>query len=66
MMQQWVEGGAADGFNIMPPSFPTGLTDFVDLVLPELRRRGLFKQDYSGKTLRDHLGLPPPRRRFRN
>jgi FMN-dependent oxidoreductase (nitrilotriacetate monooxygenase family) len=64
MMQQWVEEGAADGFNIMPPSFPTGLTDFVTLVIPELRRRGLFRLEYTGATLRHHLGLPMPRRRF--
>jgi alkanesulfonate monooxygenase SsuD/methylene tetrahydromethanopterin reductase-like flavin-dependent oxidoreductase (luciferase family) len=64
MMQQWVEDGAADGFNIMPPSFPTGLTDFVELVIPELRRRGLFRSEYTGATLRHHLGLPMPKRKF--
>ena len=51
--------GGADGFNIMPPS-PTGLDDFVQLVLPELRRRGLFRHEYGGRTLRDHLGLKRP------
>jgi len=50
----------ADGFNIMSPILPGGLTDFVDLVVPELRRRDLFRTDYSGKTLRDHLGLKRP------
>lgn len=64
MMQQWVEEGAADGFNIMPPTYPTGLTDFVSLVIPELQRRGLFRSAYSGTTLRDHLGLPAPQHRF--
>jgi len=52
--------GAADGFNIMPPLFPTGLQDFIRLVVPELRRRGLFRTEYQGNTLRDHLGLRRP------
>lgn len=51
----------ADGFNIMPPVLPWGLTDFVELVVPELRRRGLFRNEYSGSTLREHLGLRRPR-----
>jgi FMN-dependent oxidoreductase (nitrilotriacetate monooxygenase family) len=50
----------ADGFNIMPPALPWGLTDFVELIVPELRRRGLFRTDYSGSTLREHLGLKRP------
>ncbi|CAH1650214.1 MULTISPECIES: LLM class flavin-dependent oxidoreductase [unclassified Chelatococcus] len=53
----------ADGFNVMPPS-PTGLDDFVELVLPELRRRGLFRHEYAGRTLRDHLGLRRPASRY--
>ena len=57
-MQAWFEGGAADGFNIMPPSLPVGLTDFTELVVPELRRRGLFRSAYTASTLRGHLGLP--------
>lgn len=44
----------------MPPSLPDGLNDFVDLVIPELQRRGLFRTDYEGTTLRDHLGLDRP------
>ena len=52
--------GAADGFNIMPPTMPGGFRDFVDLVVPELQRRGLFRTDYEGKTLRDNLGLTRP------
>lgn len=54
----------ADGFNIMAPTLPGGLEDFVTLVVPELRRRGLFRSEYNGTTLRDHLGLrrPPARR----
>lgn len=50
----------ADGFNIMPPVLPWGLTDFVELVVPELRRRGLFRSEYQGSTLREHLGLARP------
>lgn len=63
-LQEWFEGEAADGFNIMPPYFPGGLNDFVALVLPELRRRGLFRTEYSGRTLRDHLGLSRPASRY--
>lgn len=59
-LQQWFEEGAADGFNIMAPWFPGGLDDFIQLVLPELRRRGLFRHEYQGRTLREHLGLRKP------
>ncbi len=59
-MQEWFENGAADGFNIMPPYLPGGLEDFVDSVIPELQNRGLFRKDYTGQTLRDHLGLERP------
>ncbi|QGZ64724.1 LLM class flavin-dependent oxidoreductase [Paraburkholderia acidisoli] len=61
-LQQWFEEGAADGFNIMPAWLPGGLADFVELVLPELRRRGLFRTEYEGTTLREHLGLARPAR----
>jgi FMN-dependent oxidoreductase (nitrilotriacetate monooxygenase family) len=63
-LEYWFRNGAADGFNIMPPFFPGGLSDFVDLVVPRLQERGLFRADYAGSTLRDHLGLerPPPLR----
>jgi FMN-dependent oxidoreductase (nitrilotriacetate monooxygenase family) len=60
IMQQWAEGGAADGFNVMPPYFTGGFDIFADEVLPILRRRGLFREDYAGATLRDHFGLPRP------
>ncbi|WP_374300191.1 LLM class flavin-dependent oxidoreductase [Paracoccus sp. (in: a-proteobacteria)] len=60
MLQDWFENEAADGFNILPPWLPTGLTDFVDLVVPELQRRGLFRTAYEGSTLRQNLGLPFP------
>jgi alkanesulfonate monooxygenase len=63
-MQSWLETGAADGFNIMFPTVPAGLDDFVDLVIPELRRLGIFRNEYAGTTLREHLGLPRPENRF--
>jgi FMN-dependent oxidoreductase (nitrilotriacetate monooxygenase family) len=56
--EEWFTGGMADGFVIMPAYFPGAFDDFVNLVVPELQRRGLFRKDYSGPTLRDHLGLP--------
>ena len=58
----WFEAGAADGFNIMPPYFPSELDVFVDQVIPILQRRGLFRTAYEGATLRDHLGLARPAR----
>lgn len=63
-MQEWLESRGADGFNIMFPYLPGGLDDFVDLVIPELQRRNLFRKDYTGTTLREHLGLKRPRNRF--
>lgn len=63
-MQHWFDNGACDGFNLMPPTFPQGFDEFVDFVVPELQRRSLFRSDYEGKTLRDHLGLPVPRPRW--
>lgn len=63
-MEEWFVNGAADGFNIMPPYLPAGLDDFVDLVIPELQRRGLFRTAYTGRTLREHLGLPRPISQF--
>ncbi|XSC42542.1 LLM class flavin-dependent oxidoreductase [Bradyrhizobium sp. RDT10] len=55
---------AADGFNVLPATFPGGLNDFVELVVPELRRRGKFRSRYSGQTLRENLGLKRPLNRF--
>ncbi|GIO15655.1 monooxygenase [Cohnella xylanilytica] len=63
-MEAWFEGGAADGFNVMFPHLPGGLDDFVKLVVPELQQRGLFRTEYSGTTLRDHLGLKRPNSRY--
>jgi FMN-dependent oxidoreductase (nitrilotriacetate monooxygenase family) len=59
-MEHWFRDGAADGFNVMPAWLPGSLTDFVDLVVPELQRRGLFRTRYEGTTLRENLGLPRP------
>jgi FMN-dependent oxidoreductase (nitrilotriacetate monooxygenase family) len=63
-IQTWFEGGAADGFNLNFGVFPTDLRLFVDHVIPELRRRGIFRREYSGATLRDHLGLTRPPSRY--
>ncbi len=63
-MQERFEGEAADGFNIMPATLPGGLEDFCNLVVPELQKRGLFRREYAGRTLRDHLGLARPERRI--
>jgi hypothetical protein len=54
----------ADGYNIMPAVLPGSLTDFIELVLPELRRRGLFRTEYEGHTLRANLGLTRPVNRY--
>jgi len=63
-MEEWLYSEACDGFNIMFPYVPGGLDDFVDQVVPELQRRGLFRREYEGKTLRENLGLPRPESRF--
>jgi FMN-dependent oxidoreductase (nitrilotriacetate monooxygenase family) len=63
-MEEWIETEASDGFTVMFPYLPGGLDDFADCVVPELQRRGLFRCDYEGATLRDNLGLPRPRNRF--
>ncbi len=59
-LEEWFLAGAADGFNLMPPWFPGAFDDFVDQVVPILQKRGLFRTEYTGRTLRDHLGLPRP------
>ena len=63
-MEKWLETEASDGFTVMFPYLPGGLDDFVERVVPELQRRRLFRRDYEGATLRDHLGLPRPKNRF--
>jgi FMN-dependent oxidoreductase (nitrilotriacetate monooxygenase family) len=63
VMEEWVDGGAADGFNLTPTHLPHGIDDFVEFVLPELRRRGRFRTEYEGSTLRENLGLPYPENR---
>ncbi|OTG84187.1 nitrilotriacetate monooxygenase [Acinetobacter sp. ANC 4558] len=63
-LQEWFENEAADGFNVLPPTTPNGLNDFVDLVVPELQRRGLFRTEYEGKTLRENLGLARPENQY--
>ncbi len=63
-MQLWLETGGCDGFNIMPAYFPNELDLFVDEAVPELQRRGLFRREYAGVTLRDHLGLARPKPRW--
>jgi FMN-dependent oxidoreductase (nitrilotriacetate monooxygenase family) len=63
-LQEWFEAGAADGFNVMPPFFPGQFDAFVDGVVPILQERGLFRAEYVGTTLRDHLGLERPIRRI--
>ena len=63
-MEEWLMNGACDGFNVMFPYLPGGLDDFVDQVVPELQRRGIFRTDYEGRTLRENLGLPRPANRY--
>ena len=59
-MEQWFLNEGADGFNLMPPALPSSIEDFIEHVVPILQQRGLFRKDYSGFTLRDHLGLNRP------
>ncbi|WP_372629399.1 LLM class flavin-dependent oxidoreductase [Cohnella sp.] len=63
-LERWFTEGAADGFMLMSPVLPDGLEDFVDRVVPLLQRRGLFREEYEGSTLREHIGLPVPPNRF--
>lgn len=63
-MQEWFLGEACDGFNLMFPYLPGGLDEFVDLIVPELQRRGLFRREYEGVSLRENMGLPRPANRF--
>ncbi|MDZ7961574.1 MAG: LLM class flavin-dependent oxidoreductase [Aulosira sp. DedQUE10] len=63
-MEQWLTEEGSDGFNVMFPFLPEGLNDFIDKVVPELQRRGIFRKEYEGKTLRENLGLARPANRF--
>ena len=63
-MEQWLVERGSDGFNLLFPFVPAGLEAFCDTVVPELQRRGLFRSEYRGETLRDHLGLARPANRF--
>jgi len=63
-MEEWLVSEGSDGFNVMFPYLPGGLEDFCDKVVPELQRRGLFRREYEGATLRENLGLPRPDNRF--
>ena len=65
VMEAWFESEACDGFNVMPPYLPGSLDEFVTFVIPELQRRGLFRTEYEGRTLRDHLGLKRPESRYK-
>ncbi|KAL4821873.1 luciferase-like domain-containing protein [Aspergillus spinulosporus] len=63
-METWLREEGADGFTVVFPFLPQGLDDVTQRVVPELQRRGIFRKEYTGNTLRDHLGLPRPRNRF--
>jgi alkanesulfonate monooxygenase SsuD/methylene tetrahydromethanopterin reductase-like flavin-dependent oxidoreductase (luciferase family) len=63
-MQQWLDEAGCDGFTVVFPFVPQGLDDVVEKLVPELQRRNIFRGDYQGSTLRDHLGLPRPRNQF--
>jgi FMN-dependent oxidoreductase (nitrilotriacetate monooxygenase family) len=63
-MHEWLDTEASDGFNVMFPYLPGGLDDFVNKVVPLLQQRGIYRREYTGKTLRDHLGLPRPENQF--
>lgn len=64
LMEEWFRNGACDGFNLQPSTFPGGSDDVAKLLVPELQRRGLFRTEYEGRTLREHLGLPRPASRY--
>ena len=64
VMEEWLMSRGSDGFTIQFPYVPGGLDDFVDLVVPELQRRNLFRTEYEGKTLRENMGLPRPENQF--
>jgi alkanesulfonate monooxygenase SsuD/methylene tetrahydromethanopterin reductase-like flavin-dependent oxidoreductase (luciferase family) len=63
-MEKWFTSEACDGFNVLPSYYPGGLDDFVAMVVPELQRRGIFREAYEGTTLRENLGLRRPSSRY--
>ena len=63
-MEEWLMTGGSDGFTIQFPYVPQGIDDFVDQVIPVLQKRGLFRTEYEGKTLRENMGLPRPENQF--
>jgi hypothetical protein len=63
-MESWFRGYGVDGFLVHPAYLPGGLDDFVDLVIPELQSRGLFRAEYEGVTLRENMGLKRPPSRY--
>lgn len=63
-MEEWIHTEGSDGFTVMFPYLPQGLDDVVDRVIPEIQRRGLFRTEYEGATLRENLGLPRPENRY--
>jgi N-acetyl-S-(2-succino)cysteine monooxygenase len=63
-LEDWFTNGGCDGYNVMPPYLPGALDDFVEHVVPELQRRGIFRKEYEGKTLRENLGLRRPASRY--
>ena len=63
-MEEWLMTRGSDGFTVQFPYLPGGLDDFVDKLVPELQRRGIFRREYEGKTLRENMGLPRPENRF--
>ena len=64
LMQEWLEAEACDGFMLMSPFYPVPLERIVDHLVPELQRRGIFRTEYEGTTLRDSLGIPVPENRY--
>jgi alkanesulfonate monooxygenase SsuD/methylene tetrahydromethanopterin reductase-like flavin-dependent oxidoreductase (luciferase family) len=64
LMEEWFTNEAADGFNLLPQHSPGAMRDFIELVVPELQRRGLFRTEYEGATLRENLGVATPPSRY--
>ena len=64
MIGEWWDGGACDGFTLMPNVLPSQLSLFVDHVVPVLQDRGIARTEYAGRTLREHAGLPQPADRY--